>query len=88
MEHEIENKLSQIINQVKGTDAEFCAEDNFIEQLSMDSMDIIQVIVAIQHEFGLDFFGNQIDIDILNEFGRLADYIKHNAVQAPLGSEL
>ncbi|MOA62546.1 hypothetical protein D3C78_1879970 [compost metagenome] len=54
----------------------------------MDSMDIIQVIVAIQHEFGLDFFGNQIDIDILNEFGRLADYIKQNAVQAPLGSEL
>lgn len=65
--------MKLIIEQGKGeiSGIEFRDELNLIEDLMFDSISLLELIVEIEDEFGIEFDEEDIDIDIFSNYGNL-----------------
>lgn len=68
-------KVCQIISEQCGVSADdITMETSFVEDMSLDSLDIFQIISEIEEAFGIEF--NPEDMDKIKTVGDAAEYIK------------
>ncbi len=71
-----EKQLLKLIGELKTEELDdIGSEVNFIEALSLDSLDVVSLITKIGHEFGTQLGENPEDLDSLTSFGTLVDWI-------------
>ena len=79
-ETSIESRLKGYIESVRNTRLDMELEDlagkHLINDLAMDSLDIINMLFRIEEGEGLDISEADMESHALYEFARLADYIR------------
>lgn len=71
---ELKTRIEQIIIEQLGVDlSKIAPEARFIEDLGGDSLDIVELIVAVESEFGLEIPNE--DADKLTTVQSLIDYV-------------
>lgn len=74
---EIFNKVSNILSEELGIDPETIDMDaNFIEDLNADSLDIVDLIVEMEHEFDLSIPDDEAEQ--IKTVGDAVNYIANN----------
>jgi len=74
----VEEKVKQIIVEELGVDeSEVTANARFIEDLGADSLDIVELVMALEEEFGLDIPDE--DADKLKTVGDAMNYLQQHA---------
>lgn len=71
---EVNNRVTEIIKE-KLVIEEFNSDDNLIEDLGADSLDIIEIVMALESEFGIVIYDNEVDKNFTT-VGHLIDYIQ------------
>jgi acyl carrier protein len=51
------------------------ADDDFLRQFDMDSIDAVELTIQLDSEFGLGFGQDPDDLDALSSFGSLVDLV-------------
>lgn len=75
MDGEILDKVKTIIVQQLGTsEGEVTEEASFVDDLGADSLDIVELIMALEEEFDLQI--SDKDAEQLTTVGEAVDYIK------------
>ena len=77
-EKTIEEKVKDIIVEQLGVNPEQVTENaSFIEDLGADSLDIVELVMALEEEFGIDIPDE--DADKLKTVGYAMNYLKSHA---------
>ena len=72
------SKVKKIIVEQLGVDeADISTESSFIEDLGADSLDIVELIMALEEEFELEIPDS--DAEKIATVGDAVDYIKNNS---------
>ena len=66
--------LQQAIKKELGRDLGTLTKDTSFEELALDSLDVVQMVMAIVEAFDIDI--DDDDVENLNTFGQLLDYIE------------
>jgi len=75
MSHDIEAKVKDIVVEQLGAEAdEVTPEKRFVQDLNADSLDIVELTMALEEEFDLEIPDE--DFEQLNTVGNVIDYIK------------
>lgn len=75
-EKEIFEKVRTIISEQLGVDAEEVTPDTSFEELNADSLDIVELIMALEEEFDLEIPDE--DAEKLQKVSAVIEYIKEN----------
>ena len=76
-------KLQEIIAEQLGIEAaEVKAESNFKDDLNADSLDLFEMIMAMEEEFGVEIPSDDLD-QIATEFTRVINGIYHKRIEYP-----
>ncbi len=74
----VEEKVKHIIVEQLGVDAEEVkAEASFVDDLGADSLDVVELVMALEEEFGLE--SSDEDAEKLASVKQAVDYIQKNA---------
>ncbi len=74
----VEEKVKHIIVEQLGVDAEEVkAEASFVDDLGADSLDVVELVMALEEEFGLEI--SDEDAEKLASVKQAVDYIQTNA---------
>jgi acyl carrier protein len=65
-----------IVDQLGVEESDIALESSFIEDLGADSLDIVELIMALEEEFGIEIPDN--DAEKIATVGDAVDYIKNN----------
>ena len=77
-EKSIEQRVKEIIVEQLGVNADQVTPDaKFIEDLGADSLDIVELVMALEEEFGIDIPDE--DADKLKTVGDAMNYLKSHA---------
>lgn len=71
---EVNNKVAEIIKEKLVID-EFNSDDNLIEDLGADSLDIIELVMALESEFHIVIYDDEVDKNFTT-VGHLIDFIQ------------
>ncbi len=72
---ELENRVSEIIIEQLGiTREELVAKANFIDDLGADSLDIVELVMAIEEEFDIEIPDD--DAEKIQTIGDAVSYVK------------
>jgi len=66
-----------IVEQLGATEASVTMEASFIDDLGADSLDIVELIMALEEEFDMEI--PDADAEKIVTVGDVVDYIKENA---------
>ncbi len=78
MEEQLNPKIKEIIVEELGTDPERVKmEASFIDDLGADSLDIVQLVMAIEEEFNIDIPDE--DVEKLRTVQDVQSYLKANS---------
>ncbi len=73
-------KLQVIIAEQLGIEAgDVSAESNFKDDLNADSLDLFEMIMAMEEEFGVEIPSD--DLEQLHTVGDVMDYLKNKGVE-------
>ena len=71
------NVLKEIIEEITESDIDnFCDEDNIVEKYDIDSMAMIQLVVAIEEKFNIDIPYEYLDVNSLSNISDLVKMIE------------
>ena len=74
----VEQKVKQIIVEQLGVDeSQVDSNASFVDDLGADSLDIVELVMALEEEFGLDIPDE--DADKLRTVGDAMEYLKSHA---------
>ncbi len=74
----VEEKVKHIIVEQLGVDAEEVkAEASFVDDLGADSLDVVELVMALEEEFGLEI--SDEDAEKLSSVKHAVDYIQATA---------
>ncbi len=74
----VEEKVKHIIVEQLGVDAgEVKAEASFVDDLGADSLDVVELVMALEEEFGLEI--SDEDAEKLASVKQAVEYIQTNA---------
>ena len=74
----VEEKVKHIIVEQLGVDAEEVkAEASFVDDLGADSLDVVELVMVLEEEFGLEI--SDEDAEKLASVKQAVDYIQTNA---------
>lgn len=77
----IEEKVKHIIVEQLGVDAdEIKAESSFVDDLGADSLDVVELVMALEEKFGLEI--SDEDAEKLTSVQQAIEYIKQHAKSA------
>ncbi|MDR1061010.1 MAG: acyl carrier protein [Clostridiales bacterium] len=65
-----------IVDQLGVEESDISLESSFIDDLGADSLDIVELIMALEEEFGIEIPDN--DAEKIATVGDAVDYIKNN----------
>ncbi len=68
------NRLKQLLAEQFGLDEEDITEDTGFEELGADSVDLVELSMNLEEEFGIDEMGEE-DIAGIHNVGGLVDYL-------------
>ncbi len=71
---EVNEQVIEILQNKLGID-EISSDDNLIEDIGADSLDIIELVIEMEREFGIQILDNEID-DNFTTVGHLIDFIQ------------
>ena len=75
---DIEAKVKKIVaEQLSVDEAEVTTESSFIDDLGADSLDTVELVMALEEEFGVEI--SDEDADKIRTVGAAIDFIKNNA---------
>ena len=66
-----------VVEQLSVDEDEVTLESSFIDDLGADSLDIVELIMALEAEFGIDIPDSEAEK--ITTVGDAVDYIKNNA---------
>jgi len=76
----VEQRLKEVIvEQLSVDESQLKPETNFIDDLGADSLDAVEVLMAIEEEFGFEI--SDEDAEKLQTFGKLQKYVEDRAKQ-------
>jgi acyl carrier protein len=78
---EVNNRVAEIIKEKLVID-EFNSDDNLIEDLGADSLDIIELVMALESEFHIVIYDNEVDKNFTT-VGHLIDFIQEKVDTNP-----
>ncbi len=67
-------QIKKIIVDQLGVDADAVTPETTIENLGVDSLDLVETIMTVEDEFGVTF--DDSDVEGLKTVGDIADYIE------------
>ena len=74
-------KIAEIIkDQLNTGDVEITAETRFKEDLEADSLDLFEMIMTMEEEFGVEI--DSSDLEQITTVGAVMDYLKAKGVEA------
>ena len=74
----VEEKVKHIIVEQLGVDAEEVKQEaSFVDDLGADSLDVVELVMALEEEFGLEI--SDEDAEKLASVQQAVDYIQANA---------
>jgi acyl carrier protein len=74
----VEEKVKHIIVEQLGVDEdEVKAEASFVEELGADSLDVVELVMALEEEFGLEI--SDEDAEKITTVKMAIEYIQNNA---------
>ncbi len=65
-----------LIEQLNVDESEIVAEASFIDDLGADSLDIVELIMSMEEEFGIEI--PEDEVEALSTVGAAVEYIKAN----------
>ena len=71
---EVNKRVIEILQDKLGID-EISSDDNLIEDIGADSLDIIELVMEMEREFGIQILDDEID-DNFTTVGHLIDFIQ------------
>jgi acyl carrier protein len=71
---EVNNQVIEILKDKLGVD-EISSDDHLIEDIGADSLDIIELVMEIEKEFGISITDDEVDPNFTT-VGHLIDYIQ------------
>ena len=71
---EVNNQVIEILKDKLGVE-EISSDDNLIEDIGADSLDIIELVMELEREFGIQILDDEID-DNFTTVGHLIDFIQ------------
>ena len=71
---EVNNQVIEILKDKLGVD-EISSDDNLIEDIGADSLDIIEIVMEMEREFGISIPDDEVDPNFTT-VGHLIDYIQ------------
>jgi acyl carrier protein len=78
---EVNKKVTEIIKE-KLIVNEVSSDDNLIEDLGADSLDIIEIVMALESEFHIVIYDEEVDKN-LTTVGHLIDFIQEKVDKNP-----
>ncbi|MBO8167810.1 MAG: acyl carrier protein [Thermoanaerobacteraceae bacterium] len=73
---DIFEKVKDVVVEQLGVDADEVTMETSFEDLDMDSLDIVELIMALEEEFGLEI--SDEEAEKLTTVGAVVEYIKEN----------
>ncbi len=70
------NRLVKLLSEQFGLDAEDITEDTGMEELGADSVDLVELSMNLEEEFGIDEMGEE-DIAGIHNVGDLVNYLRN-----------
>lgn len=70
----VNNQIVEILKDKLVVD-EISSDDNLVTDLGADSLDIIELVMELEHEFGITISDNEVDSNFTN-VGHLIDFIQ------------
>ena len=78
---DVQNRVNKIVVEHLGVDeAKVTADASFIEDLGADSLDIVELVMAFEEEFGVEIPDDQVEN--ITTVGMACGYIEKNAEAA------
>lgn len=71
---EVNNKVIEILKDKLGVD-EISSDDHLIEDIGADSLDIVELVMEIEKEFGISITDDEVDPNFTT-VGHLIDFIQ------------
>ena len=71
---EVNKLVTEILQDKLGVD-EISSDDNLIEDIGADSLDIVELVMELEREFGIQILDDEID-DNFTTVGHLIDFIQ------------
>ena len=71
---EVNKQVIEILQDKLGVD-EISSDDNLIEDIGADSLDIVELVMELEREFGIQILDDEID-DNFTTVGHLIDFIQ------------
>lgn len=75
----LESLQNILVEQLSVNKAEIKEESKFVEDLGADSLDVVELVMAIEEKFGLEI--SDQDAEKLTTVGEAIDYIKGHSDQ-------
>ena len=73
-------KMKEILPEQLGCDADMITEEtSFKDDLGADSLDLLEVIMALEDEYGIEM--NTEDLSDLNTVGDVMNYLKESGIE-------
>ncbi len=78
---DVQNRVAKIVVEHLGVDeAKVAGEASFIEDLGADSLDIVELVMAFEEEFGVEIPDD--DVENITTVGQAVAFIEQNAEAA------
>ena len=74
---EFEKLKAILVDQLGIADEDVTLESSFENDLGADSLDLVEILMAIEEEFGFEV--SEDDVDGIDTVGKAVDYIKTHA---------
>lgn len=74
---EFEKLKAILVDQLGVDDEDVTLESSFENDLGADSLDLVEILMAIEEEFGFEV--SEEDVDGIDTVGKAVDYIKTHA---------
>lgn len=72
-------KLAELIKEQLNYDGEVKAESNFKDDLGADSLDLFELVMSMEEEFGVEIPSE--DLEKIETVGDVIDYLKAKGVE-------
>lgn len=72
-------KLAELIKEQLNYDGEVKAESNFKDDLGVDSLDLFELVMSMEEEFGVEIPSE--DLEKIATVGDVIDYLKAKGVE-------
>ena len=71
-------KIAEMVKEQLNTDAEITEKTSFKDDLGADSLDIFELVMALEEEFGVEIPSE--DLEGVNTVGDVINYLKEHGV--------